>query len=47
MTKKKYCVAAAASIGGALTMQDWLFILSLLLSILGMLRDYIKEREKK
>lgn len=46
MNKLKVTGAAAIAAGG-LTNQDWLFILSILLTVLGMIQEYLKGREKK
>ena len=44
---KFYVSAFMASVAGGLTVQDWLFILSICISVLGMVRDYVKMREDK
>lgn len=44
---KTYCLAAAASVLGEMTTQDWLFLLSLAVSVLGMVQAYLKDREMK
>lgn len=44
----KLKLSGAALIGaGQLTNQDWLFILSIVITVLGMIQSYLENREKK
>lgn len=45
MNKLKVVGAGMVAAGG-LTKQDWLFILSILITLLGMLQEYLKGRKK-
>lgn len=40
-------VGAATIAAGQITRQDWLFILSILITVLGMIQEYLSHREKK
>ena len=40
-------VGAATIAAGKLTNQDWLFILSIVITVLGMIQEYLRHREKK
>lgn len=44
MNKLKIAGVAALA-GGGLTQQDWLFIISILLTVLGMLQTYLENRK--
>lgn len=44
MNKLKYAGMAALA-GGGLSKQDWLFIISILLTVLGMLQSYLENRK--
>ena len=37
-------VGATALVAGGLTNADWLLILSIVITVLGMIQDYLKER---
>ena len=37
---------AAAIVGAKLTNQDWLFILSIIVTVLGMIQSYLENREE-
>ena len=36
----------AALVGAQMSNQDWLFILSILITVLGMIQSYLENREK-
>lgn len=38
-------VGGAALVAGGLTNQDWILILSIAITVLGMIQDYLKERK--
>lgn len=40
-------IGAATIAAGDLTNQDWLFILSILITVLGMIQEYLSHREKE
>ena len=44
MSKLKSLGLVSAAAAG-LTKQDWLFIISILLTVLGMLQDYLRDRK--
>jgi len=44
VNKLKYA-GMAAVVGGGLSQQDWLFIISILLTVLGMLQTYLENRK--
>ncbi len=37
-------VGGAALVAGGLTNQDWILILSIVITVLGMIQDYLKDR---
>lgn len=45
MNKLKYAGVAALS-AGKITKQDWLFILSIIITVLGMIQSYLENRKK-
>ena len=46
MNKLKF-VGISALVGGQMSNQDWLFVISLVLTLLGMLQDYLREKNNK
>lgn len=38
-------IGGAVLVGGRLTTQDWIQILGIMIVVLGMLQDYLKERK--
>ena len=43
----KFKIAGAATIALAeLTLQDWLFILSIIITVIGMVQDYLHNKEE-
>ena len=45
MPYKKYLAASGLSVLGQLSMQDWLFIISIAISVCGMVQEYLKSRQ--
>ena len=37
----------AALVGAQMSNQDWLFVLSIIITVLGMIQSYLENREKK
>lgn len=40
-------VGASMIAAGQLTTQDWLFVLSILITVLGMIQDYLQNRKPR
>lgn len=40
-------IGASAIAAGELTKQDWLLILSIIITVLGMIQEYLKTRENE
>lgn len=46
MNKLKF-VGLTAIVGAQMSNQDWMFLISIVLTVLGMLQDYLGQRKKE
>ena len=42
---KKYLASSGIAVLGQLSMQDWLFIISIVISVCGMVQEYLKGKK--